>query len=195
MRKSLITAAVALLLSIPAVGQFNSGGFYFSGATNAKLGFETTTTELGSNQNAICFGLTPEAGYFIRNRLAVGGAIMVDYQRFLGDLDYGEYDIVFGPSVRYYLPRDTDMQVFLYGFTGYGFVPNHNLFKFVLGPGINFFLTERMAFEAKLLYSFAREWNPEGGGHHNVHDFTVMAGISLFFPTFTFETFKRDVEE
>ncbi len=195
MRKVLIAAAVALLLTLPALGQFNSGSYYFSGGTHGKIGFQSTSTELGSNQNTFSFGLAPEGGYFIRNRLAVGAAIMIDYERFLGDISYSEYNIIVGPNVRYYLPRDTDMQVFLYGFAGYGGVSSHQKFQILLGPGINLFLTEKIAFETKLLYSFIREWNPEGGGHHNIHNVTLMAGISLFFSDLTFISRKGNLVE
>ena len=97
--------------------------------------------------------------------------------------------------MRYYLPRDTDMQVFLYGFAGYGVNTPHQLIKVSLGPGINFFFTERVAFEAKALYTFAREWNPEFGGNHNLHNFGFLAGISLFFTDFTFVTRQSDLVE
>lgn len=195
MKKIWMGTALLLILSVAATGQFNTGASYFAGSTHGKIGFESTSTEFGSNENWLCLGFTPEAGYFIRNRLAVGGAILIDYQRLLGDFGYGEYDIIFGPSVRYYLPRDTEMQVFLSAFAGYGFKPSHQVIKIMIGPGINFFLTERVAFETRLLYSLAREWNAEGGGHHNVHDVTVMAGITLFFSDLTFITRKGDLVE
>lgn len=195
MRKIPITAAAVFLFSLTVLGQFNTGGFYFSGATHAKVGFENRVGEFGNAQNSICFGLTPQTGYFIKNRLAVGGAILMDYERITGEFGYSQYSIVLGPNVRYYLPRDTERQVFLYGFGGYGFVPDHNLFKIMVGPGINFFLTERVAFEAELLYAYAREWSTISTGFHNVHDVTAMVGISLFFPTFSFETFRREAVE
>ena len=192
MKRIIMGASIALALSVSALGQFNSGSSYFSGATHGKIGFESQSSEFGSNYNTLCFGLTPEAGYFIKNRLAVGGAIFMDIEKGLGDAGSSIYEVVFGPNVRYYLPRDTDMQVFLYGFGGYGFVTDHQLFKIMLGPGINFFLTEKIAFEAKALYAFSREWNPEFGGNHNLHDVTFLAGISLFFSDLTFIT--RDVD-
>ncbi len=66
----------------------------------------------------------------------------MDIDRTFGDPGFSEYAIVFGPNVRYYLPRDTDMQVFFHGFAGYGFVPSHQLFKIMMGPGVNFFFSD-----------------------------------------------------
>lgn len=195
MKRVLIGAVVALALTVSALGQFNSGSFYFSGATHGKIGFESQSNEFGSNYNSLCFGLTPEAGYFIKNRLAVGGAILVDLDLGLGEFGSNIYEVVFGPNVRYYLPRDTDMQVFLYGFAGYGFVTDHQLLKFMAGPGINYFLSEKIAFEAKMLYAFSREWNPEMGGNHNLHDVIFQVGISLFFSDLTFISRKGDLVE
>lgn len=195
MRKILLSVSVAVLLAISAQGQFSSGSSYFSGATHGKLAFESQSNEFGSNYNTLCIGLTPEAGYFIRNRLAVGGAILMDIEKGLGEFGSSSYEVVFGPNVRYYLPRDTDMQVFLYGFGGFGFVTDHQLLKFMGGPGINLFLTEKIAFEAKALYAFSREWNPEFGGNHNLHDVMFLAGISMFFSDFTFISRKSDLVE
>lgn len=195
MRKNLLTVAVSLLLTLPAVCQFNSGSYYFSAATHGKIAFESQSAEFGNNYNSLCFGLTPEAGYFLRNRLAIGGAIYVDAEIGLGEFGSSLYEVVFGPNVRYYLPRDTDMQVFLYGFAGYGFVTDHQLLKVILGPGINFFLTEKIAFEAKALYALSREWNPEFGGNHNIHNVSFSAGISLFFSDLTFISRKGELVE
>ncbi|MCK4746289.1 MAG: outer membrane beta-barrel protein [Bacteroidales bacterium] len=195
MRKILLIFVAVLLVSLPALSQFNSGSFYFSGATHGKLAFESQSSEFGSNYNTLCIGLTPEAGYFIRNRLAVGGAILMDIEKGLGEFGSSIYEVVFGPNVRYYLPRDTDMQVFLYGFAGYGFVTDHQLLKIIAGPGINFFLTEKIAFEAKVLYALSREWNPEMGGNHNLHDVMFLAGISMFFSDLTFISRKGELVE
>ena len=195
MKRILMGVSIALALTVSVVGQFNSGSSYFSGATHGKIGFESQSNEFGSNYNTLCFGLTPEAGYFIKNRLAIGAAIVMDIEKGLGEFGSSIYEVVFGPNVRYYLPRDTDMQVFLYGFAGYGFVTDHQLLKIMAGPGINFFLTEKVAFEAKALYEFSREWNPEMGGNHNLHNVTFLAGISLFFSDLTFITRKSNLVE
>ena len=195
MRKIFLTAAAAFLLLIPAISQFNSGAFYFSGATHGKLAFESQSQEFGSNYNSLCIGLTPEAGYFIKNRIAVGGAIYMDMDLGLGSTGFSEYEAVFGPSIRYYLPRDTEMQVFLFAFGGYGFVTDHQLLKLMLGPGINFFMTEKIAFEARALYAFSREWNPEFGGNHNLHDVILEVGISMFFSDLTFISRKGELVE
>ena len=188
---------IALTLSavITAMGQFNTGSSYFSAATRGRFGFTHQPNNVDYQENSIQIGFSPEAGYFIKNRLAIGGSILVDYDRTLGTLSFAEYSFLFGPNIRYYLPRDTDMQVFLYGFSGYGFVPSHQVFKIMAGPGINLFFTEKIAFEAKVLYSFAREWNVAGGGHHHIHDLTFLAGISLFFSDLTFISGKGKLVE
>ncbi len=195
MKKIIIGIAVAITITISATGQFNTGSSYFSAATRGNFGITHQPNDFDYQENSIQVGLSPEAGYFIKNRLAVGGAVFLDFDRTFGNPGFSEYNIVFGPNVRYYLPRDTDMQVFLYGFGGYGFVPSHHLFKIMMGPGINLFFTEQIAFEAKVLYSLAREWNREGGGHHHIHDFTFMAGISLFFSDLTFISSKGNLVE
>lgn len=194
-RIAFATAFLIAFLSLPVWGQFNSESYYFSSATRGKIGFWSQSDEFTSNQNSIFVGLFPEAGYFIKNRLAVGGAIDLEYERFLGDFGFAEYDIIMGPNVRYYLPRDTEMQIFLMGFAGYGGVPSHQKVMVMVGPGANFFLTEKIAFELKLPYSFTFEWNPEGGGSHNIHEVRFMAGLSLFFSDLTFISRKGNLVE
>lgn len=195
MNKRIAISIFLTIGSLSCFAQFNTESFYFTGATRGKIGFWSQSDEFTSNQNSIFIGLFPEAGYFIRNRLAVGGAIDLEYERFLGDFAFAEYDIIMGPAVRYYLPRDTDMQIFLLGFAGYGGVPSHQKVMVMVGPGANFFLTERVAFELKLPYSFAIEWNPAGGGSHNIHEVRFMVGLSLFFSDLTFITRKGDLVE
>ncbi len=194
MKKLIVVTLSAMLFSTVSWGQFNTGSTYFSGATHGKIGFETQLDESESTYSALCIGLTPEAGYFIKNRLAVGGSILMDLD-IPFDGSGSNYEVVFGPNIRYYLPRDTDMQVFLFGFGGYGFVTDHQLVKIMLGPGINYFLTERIAFEAKALGSFSYEWNRAGGGDHVLLDVTLLAGISLFFSDLTFITRKGQLVE
>ncbi|MEZ5073138.1 MAG: hypothetical protein R2751_19885 [Bacteroidales bacterium] len=192
-RKTLVVLLLAIAPAISA--QFNTGASYFSGSTRGSLGFSSLAQELNGEvyrTNALYFGLTPEAGYFIKNRLALGAAIGLNYTAYFEGVT-DDYSIVAGPSVRYYLPRDTELQIFLYGFFGFGGVPDHKLVEFSAGPGFNYFLTERVALEARTLYTLTREWNPVGGGHHNLHDVGATIGVSLFFSDLTFITRQREL--
>ena len=183
---------VLLFSSLGLTAQFNSGSFYFTGATDLNFGLE-----VDEGYSSVLAGFHPEGGYFIMNRLGIGGGIHTDSSLPVGE--YAEFtdatfEVYLGPNVRYYLPREDDWQVYGYGFLFYGFTQepggfdasNHQLYGFTVGPGVNYFLSERVAFDARLTYMFKHQWNPEMGGSHNIHRFFFEMGISVFFPSITF---------
>lgn len=91
---------IALFWVLHTAGQFNTGASYITVATQALQSFQSTSSEFGSNVNGLSFGFVPEAGYFIRNRLSVGGLVFADLERTLGEFGYSEYRFVFGSPSR-----------------------------------------------------------------------------------------------
>lgn len=190
--KKLFTLAV-LALSINAFGQFNTGGIYFSGLTNLGTGLE-----IDGGVPSILFGLNTEAGYFIKNKIAVGGGIHADLNMPFGNSGsfYNSiYDINFGPNVRYYFPRENDWHLYAFGNVHYGLyqdqeeeflLQRHQYFGFQIGPGVNYFFNERIALDARFSYRYRYAWNAAMGGSHTVHRFFFEVGITVFFPSLTF---------
>lgn len=168
--------------------QFNTGSVYFTGLTGANFGYERISTEFAAD-NRISYDIHLEGGYFIRNRLAIGAAIFTGIDGhsnyFLFGPSPGQHDFFLGPNVRYYIARDDDFQIYYFGnpYFGFGNSPGSTL-GVTAGAGVNYFLTERLALEARASYNYHRwiyEFAPE-----NTHRIIFEIGISLFFPSITF---------
>ncbi|MFZ5939630.1 MAG: outer membrane beta-barrel protein [Bacteroidota bacterium] len=189
MKRKLFSLMSGLLLTAALSAQFNSGSVYFTGMTNFHFGFESE-----EGYNYFLLGLNTEGGYFLQNRLALGGSVFTEAQLGLNDFAESSLDIFLGPSARYYLARDEEPQIYLYGMAGYGiersgydmYYTTHQKLGFIVGPGCNYFLNEHIALDARLTYMYQYLWNAAGGGHHSRHRLFFEAGISIFFPTLTF---------
>ncbi len=190
MKRIFLTFAVCFLIISGLSAQFNTGSVYFTGMTNFNMGFE-----FEEGYNYFLLGLNTEGGYFIENRLSVGGSILTNVSIAFGDY-MGESDLDFflGPATRYYLARDEEPQVYIFGMAGYGiertgyveYYTTHQKLGFMVGPGCNYFINEHISLDARLVYTYQYLWNTAGGGHHSRHKLLFEAGISIFFPTLTF---------
>jgi hypothetical protein len=188
MKKLILTISIAAISLLGLNAQFNTGNGYLSGVANANLGFQ-----FQQSYNELILGLHLEGGYFIQNRWSVGGSLLGDFCIDLSGLE-SDIDFMIGPNTRYYLARDSDPQIYIFGFVGYGinqtaaeFYAFHHIIGAMAGPGINFFVTERLALDARATYFFQYFRNPEFGGSHNVHRILFEFGISIFFSEFSFE--------
>jgi len=173
--------------SVVGYGQFNTESIYFSGMTNFSTGFEIMSDDFGSS-GFIPLNMKIEGGYFIKNRLAVGGNFTIDDIRIplWGENQNYYYSVHLGPTIRYYIPRADEYHIYLYGYGFYGFEPNHNLYGLQFGPGINYFFNESISLDARFSYTFKHTFNRAMGGSHNNHRFLFELGISVFFPSLKF---------
>ena len=192
MKKTLIL--FSFVLSLNLYGQFNTESIYFSGMTNFATGFEIERDDFGS-KGFIPLELRLEGGYFIKNRIAVGGNISIedieitlwnDNEYSFEELYEDNYEVYFGPTFRYYIPRKEDWHLYLFGYGFYGFIPNHQTVGLQFGPGVNYFFNESIALDARLSYTYKYSFNRAGGGSHNNHRLLFEIGISVFFPSIKF---------
>lgn len=191
MKKLFILIAVFTSFSLHA--QFNTESVYFTGTTNLGTGLE-----IEENVPSFLFNAHPEVGYFIKNKLSIGGGVNIDLKMPFGEnseFNNAVYDINIAPSMRFYIPRDEDWHLYIYGNVHYGayqkvdegfYSLKHNYYGIQLGPGINYFFSERVAMDARATYTARHAWNAEMGGSHNIHKLFVEIGISVFFPSITF---------
>ena len=168
----------ALFVSMSVYGQFNSGSVYFTGVTGANLGRELT--EGGSS--SIPYAINVEGGYFLKNRFSVGGNIYAHGH--FGIETTGSHEIFMGPAFRYYLARESGIQIYFYGNPFYSVSTGLNTWGAAAGAGMNYFITEGIALEARGSYRYVRNYS-EGFGY-NQHSLTFEVGISIFFPSLTF---------
>jgi len=187
-----------LSISIMASGQFNSGGIYWTGTTGLGTGLERQIDDYPIN--IFNFSLHPEVGYFIKNKIAIGAGIHTEFGLPFGsnvDLYAATYDMYIGPNVRYYIPRASDFQLYVYGNLQYGAYQRsldyfeaeynrHQYYGFQVGPGINYFFTERIALDARANFRFRHAWNAAMGGNHDLIGVVFEFGFSVFFPSISF---------
>jgi hypothetical protein len=185
MKKILIL--LGFVLSLNLYGQFNTESIYFTGMTNFATGFEIERDDFQAG-GFIPLELRLEGGYFIKNRIALGGNIAIEDYRIplWGDVDNSKYEIHFGPTIRYYIPGDEDWHTYLFGYAFYGFQYNHEMSGLQFGPGVNYFFNESIALDARVSYTFKHTFNRQFGGFHNNHRLLFEIGISVFFPSIKF---------
>ncbi len=179
-----IFIVLALAISYGAFGQFNTGSVYFSGMTTGNLG-----TGLNEGQFYIPFEIGVEGGYFLKNKIALGGKIHTHGEIFFNG--GSSYELTLGPTIRYYRATVKDFQMYYYGHIFYGFWNgSNNQTGFQTGVGFDYFLTERIAVEAKILYHYTRQWYSDAFSGttfgFNNHNLLFELGISVFFPSLTF---------
>jgi hypothetical protein len=187
MKKILIL--FALTLSMSAFSQFNTKSIYFSGMTGGSTGLEIRNEDFIGTSGFIPINLKVEGGYFIKNKIALGGDVSIsDLNLSLwGENQNYYYQVLFGPTIRYYMPKADDVpQPYLFGYGFYGFEPNHNLYGIQLGYGVNYFFNEAISLDARVSYTYKHTFNREFGGSHNNHRFLFEIGISVFFPSINF---------
>ncbi|MGB0255156.1 MAG: outer membrane protein [Flavobacteriaceae bacterium] len=142
------------------------------------------------------FSLTPHAGYFIKDNLALGAELSVSFSN-TKDYDYNvelrESTIAFSPFVRYYFgTKKVRPLVHVSGGIGsykdnyiasspeYNYESTSTLFCYSIGAGAGVFLTDRISIDLELGYGgISSKINDDVRGRQNA--FGLNAGFSFFF--------------
>ena len=142
------------------------------------------------------FSLTPHAGYFIKDNLALGAELSVSFSN-TKDYDYNvelrESTIAFSPFVRYYFgTKKVRPLVHVSGGIGsykdnyiasspqYNRESTSTLFCYSIGAGAGVFLTDRISIDLELGYGgISSKINEDVRGRQNA--FGLNAGFSFFF--------------
>jgi len=200
MKKVTFIAIVCLvglpLMAQPAGGKFFIGGHFSLYGTVDKTKNGSTTEKEGSTTY---FTLTPLLGYFLNDRIAVGAGIGFDTQ-----IDENPQStnyknttskMVFNPFGRYYLISGTG-GIFVEASMGYSFGKNKNYtdaavdeenvfgFSALLSPGVYYYITPRLALEAKFgWFGFMSEVTNPGNDQKDIHN---TFGLDLSPDSFIF---------
>lgn len=142
------------------------------------------------------FSLTPHAGYFIKDNLALGAELSVSFSNtkdYDNDNELMESTIAFSPFVRYYFGTKK-VRPLVHASGGIGSYKNEyrstitdyksnsssTLFFYSLGAGAGFFLTDRISIDLELGYGgISSKINEDVRGRQNA--FGLNAGFSFFF--------------
>ncbi len=140
---------------------------------------------LNTAKNTTQIGLTPNAGLFIINNLAVGGNVGLDYSKF-GSIKTTNFTI--GPFVRYYL-TNADVRPILHGAINYlnqktknvSSVTDHGI-NYFLGGGAAIFISDQVSLDVLLGYDHSKLKDFDGSG-----GFAMTIGFQVYL-------LKRQVE-
>jgi hypothetical protein len=200
MKKIMFALAILIFASAYLKAQMNTGSKFVAGYNN--LSFNASSDKyVGTTSDPEKYfdiGLTTKAGYFLKNRLAIGGLVNYNYSKatFAADSKNISSGWSIGPLARYYL-QYASIIPFAELSTEFGMTNNkqiftsttteskHTVFGLNVGIGADYFLNESIAFEGMLGYSFDRV-KPGGdatGDGYKTNGFGCSFGIVFYFGT------------
>jgi hypothetical protein len=172
--KKVLLAAFLLVSSNAIFAQINQGQWMVGGNINF------TSSKFGDDDDSkvTSFNISPNAGYFIIDKLAAG--LRLGFTRTkVETADDATTDFSLAPFVRYYfLDAAKKVNVFADGSYGFGKAggddkEGYNFFQFMAGPAI--FLTPNTALELALFY------RSEGGDLYGDDDRLNHFGVNIGF--------------
>ncbi len=202
MKKFILIIPVFLLTGLLSFSQFNSGSKFVSGTTSFNLDYsgQRWKSDEGDSDHAhkvTSMSLTPAAGYFIKNRLAIGGMTEFFCSREKADQVTGvERSFLIGPLVRYYLNYSysgvmpfAEMDAGIGGaaeISKYEDVDDetkYSLFRISAGAGVNYFLNDNIAFETSLKYYIRNQNEKDTDYNYKLINKGILFrfGLSFFF--------------
>jgi len=154
-------AALLLFLFVTGNAQTEKGDWLVGGRI-----------DLNTGENSTHIGITPNAGVFVVDRLAVGGNFSFDHTK-SGDTKFTDFGV--GPFVRYYF-TNAKARPLIHGSFNYlsskvkG--PNtsitNNGINFLLAAGLAVFINENVAIEPLAGYSYTKYKDFDGNGGFNL---------------------------
>jgi len=168
----LLLLACFLLAGFQAWAQPHKGSILIGGTA----GF--SVTNYPGDFNASVISVTPLAGFFITDKLAVGGGINLTFLG--GDADGSTIGL--SPMARYYFNGDGSTRFFGQGGLTWqnvnpgGDFDSQSAFGFGLGVGLDYFFNERVALEAILGYNNLKGEDDDG----STGTFGISLGVAAF---------------
>lgn len=163
---------------------FSKGSMFLSG----NLGFSSTKYPGGIDDTKVSgFTFSPEFGYFVSNNIAVGIALGISSSK----TDYGAFEEKFtgmqvGAFGRYYFTPASRFSMFLnlganymtekYEETG---DPDekYNGFGVGFGPGLHYFISNRLALQTSIGVLGFTSWKPDADGADATTSFDFNVGM------------------
>ena len=182
MSKTLKTIAITLLLcTISANAQITKGNWMVGGTGNL-TSYENKSTQNGNDigDKGYVISISPNIGYFIINKLAVGTTMSFAYTNSnkYENLGYG-----FGPFVRYYFLKE-DKRINLFAHANYSFgeyksgsnITGSNVYRFKAGPAV--FFNKNIGMEVTLDYNSSK-LKLSGSDSSTYNAFQISLGLQI----------------
>lgn len=202
MKNLILTIILVFVGGTLLQAQMNSGSKFVAGYN--QLSFNSNSyKEKGSSlepDKYTNFDLTTKAGYFMKNRIAIGGMVNYNLSRTNYKVSMSKYtntSWLIGPLARYYTEYGS-LIPFAEASVGFGMnvskqesdlynsETKHSVFGLKGGVGANYFLNESIAFEG-MLYYYYNTLKPKSAGAigpgHIESGLGVNFGIIFYFGT------------
>ena len=203
MKRTIFLCAGILFSTTILFSQMNTGSKFISG--NSNFGINSySEKDKGSDTDADKFfnlNLTTRGGYFLKNRLAIGGLVDLGFNKSeypLMDEKSTSSHWMVGPLVRYYTEYGNIIP-FAEASIGFGmekstyeyfesnpFETKHSLFGLKGGVGADYFINESIAVEGMASYYYNRlkpKMDGATGEGHVKSGFEVTFGVVFYFGT------------
>jgi hypothetical protein len=202
MKRIIFIIVISLSISVMLKAQMNSGSKFIAGSN--QLSFSVHNQKyLGTTSDPtkyFNFDLNTKAGYFLKNRIAIGGLVDYGFQKSSQSSYSKNYITGFsiGPLARYYVQYGTLIPFaeasVVFGIqnnkTIYEALPTtefkHSVLGFKAGIGANYFLNESIAFEGMLDYYMTKlkpKWEGATGDGELESGVELSVGIIFYFGT------------
>jgi len=194
MKKTLLALSILAISSLAtekASAQIQKGNTMWGGSlTDFNIGLKK-----GQGWD---LGITPRAGYFIKDNVAVGGYVNLGFSKTgSGSSTRSTYGI--GAFGRYYAQPDQVNNILkhgrFFGEVNAGFggqsqkgEPTTNGFQFGFGPGYSYFITPSVGLEGLVKYN-----GTLGGGNTTYqHNVTFNLGFQIYLPSSKVKAMVKD---
>ncbi len=190
-----------LLISLNFYGQTEKGHFLIAGSSNLSLSFISTdysnsTSNQSQNSKITNFTLSPVAGYFVSDDLALGLLIYYSNTSYANKTS----SVLAGPFMRYYFSKSDKFYPFLqasldYGSNSYKFT-NYDIYGTPAGIieqssavwggeidlGLSFLLSKQVSFDILAGYTYLKETIPfkDFESYQTTGAFGINLGVSVF---------------
>jgi outer membrane protein len=171
MKKRFTILLLLLFGSSLVFAQVEKGKWFIAGYSNFGLDIGKNKTKSGSTTNENYkysnFNITPEAGYFVMDKLVAG--LFIDFYRDTEKFDDGDKDyttnFIIGPFVRYYILEYKGLWPYAEGRVGFGsqnytnnygsdYEEKYSYFTTKLGAGATYFVTKHVGFDLFMGYDY-----------------------------------------
>jgi outer membrane protein len=171
MKKRFFVLLLLLFGSSILFAQVEKGKWFVAGYSNFGLDIGTNKSKSGGttteNYKYSDFYFSPEAGYFVIDKLAAG--LFLEFDRYTEKYDDGDKDfdtkIIIGPFVRYYILEYKKLWPYVEGRVGFGsekytnnydsdYTPKWSYFTTKLGAGATYFVTNHVGIDLFMGYDY-----------------------------------------
>jgi len=150
--------ATILVCSITSNAQITKGNWMMGGDANLSSSTTSLSDNSSSSNKTFSYEISPDFGYFVFNKFAIGTKGSLNYSKSKDDNGFGVYKSYnLGPFVRYYfLKEEKQVNIFLESAYNFDLDKNNKNTVFSSKVGTAIFLNSSVAFEISLKYSVSK---------------------------------------